>query len=163
MPLESKIDGIIARRQAESLHILLVEDNLVDARFITGLLKGASGFQWRHVVRLSEAQALLRTIRFDIILLDLNLEDSLGYETFSHILTAASSTAILVLSASDDEELAIRTVREGAQDYLVKGSFDRRLLLRAIQYAYERKQSEKRCGRARPRCVPSLRTRSTAS
>src|SRR5205807_5347443 len=78
----------------------------------------------------------------DIILLDLNLEDSLGYDTFSHILTAASSTAILVLSASDDEDLAIRTVREGAQDYLVKGSFDRRLLLRAIQYAYERKQSE---------------------
>jgi len=142
LPLESKIDGIIARRPAESLHILLVEDNLVDARFITGLLKGASGFQWRHVVRLSEALELLRTIRFDIILLDLNLEDSLGYDTFSHILTAASSTAILVLSASDDEDLAIRTVREGAQDYLVKGSFDRRLLLRAIQYAYERKQSE---------------------
>jgi len=142
LPLESKIDGIIARRQAESLHILLVEDNLVDARFITGLLKGASGFHWRHVVQLSEALALLSTVRFDIILLDLNLEDSLGYDTFSRILTAASSTAILVLSASDDEELAIRTVREGAQDYLVKGSFDRRLLLRSIQYAFQRKQSE---------------------
>ena len=45
MPLESKINGLIGRRQAESLHILLVEDNLVDARFITGLLKGAGGFE----------------------------------------------------------------------------------------------------------------------
>jgi len=130
-------------RRPESLNILLVEDNLVDARFITGLLKSAAGeFQWRHVVQLSEALVLLKSIRFDIILLDLNLEDSLGHETFSRIVSAAPSTAILVLSASDDEELAIRTVREGAQDYLVKGSFDRRLLLRSIHYAYERKQSE---------------------
>lgn len=124
-------------------NILLVEDSLLDARFIIGLLKGASDeFRWRHVGQLSEALPLLQSIRFDIILLDLNLEDSLGYETFSKIQTAAPSTAILVLSASDDEDLAIRTVREGAQDYLVKGSFDRRLLLRAIHYAYERKQAE---------------------
>ena len=130
-------------RGPEILNILLVEDSVMDARFITGLLKGAAGgFKWRHVVQLAEALLLLKSIRFDIILLDLNLEDSFGHETFARILSAAPSTAILVLSASDDEELAIRTVREGAQDYLVKGSFDRRLLLRSIHYAYERKQSE---------------------
>ena len=145
LALNSNINDVssLMGRRPESLNILLVEDNLVDARFITGLLKGASGeFKWRHVVQLAEALLLLKSIRFDIILLDLNLEDSLGHETFSRILGAAPSTAILVLSASDDEELAILTVREGAQDYLVKGSFDRRLLLRSIHYAYERKQSE---------------------
>src|SRR5258708_8771256 len=100
--------------------------------------------------------ALLSTVRFDIILLDLNLEDSLGYDTFSRILIAASSTAILVLSASDDEELAIRTVREGAQDYLVKGSFDRRLLLRSIQYAFQRKQSEEALRHTEPTVRPTF-------
>jgi PAS domain S-box-containing protein len=106
-------------------------------------LKGpADTLKCRHVNRLTEALQLLRAIQFDVILLDLNLEDSAGYETFSRILPQAAKAAILVLSGSDDEDLAIRTVREGAQDYLVKGSFDGRLLLRAIRYAFERKQSE---------------------
>src|SRR5262249_54809396 len=64
------------------------------------------------------------------------------YETFHRVRQAAPKAAILVLSCSDDEDLAIRTVREGAQDYLVKGSFDGRLLLRAVRYAIERKRSE---------------------
>src|SRR5438270_6747506 len=135
----SVIDG----QQTKLLNVLLVEDNLIDARLISGLLKGpAESLKCRHVNRLSEALQLLRAIQFDVILLDLNLEDSAGYETFSRILPPAAKAAILVLSGSDDEDLAIRTVREGAQDYLVKGSFDGRLLLRAIRYAFERKQSE---------------------
>src|SRR5437016_2096293 len=135
----SVIDG----PQTKLLNVLLVEDNLIDARLISGLLKGpAESLKCRHVNRLSEALQLLRAIQFDVILLDLNLEDSAGYETFSRILPPAAKAAILVLSGSDDEDLAIRTVREGAQDYLVKGSFDGRLLLRAIRYAFERKQSE---------------------
>ena len=54
---------------------------------------------------------------------------------------AGSKAAIVVLSGSDDEDLAIRTVREGAQDYLVKGSFDGKLLVRAMRYAVERKRT----------------------
>src|SRR5437763_3224992 len=135
----SVIDG----QQTKLLNVLLVEDNLIDARLISGLLKGpAESLKCRHVNRLSEALQLLRAIQFDVILLDLNLEYSAGYETFSRILPPAAKAAILVLSGSDDEDLAIRTVREGAQDYLVKGSFDGRLLLRSIRYAFERKQSE---------------------
>jgi two-component system, cell cycle sensor histidine kinase and response regulator CckA len=134
---------VIDGQQEKLLNVLLVEDNLIDARLISGLLKGpAEALKCRHVNRLAEALQLLRAIQFDVVLLDLNLEDSAGYETFSRILPQAAKAAILVLSGSDDEDLAIRTVREGAQDYLVKGSFDGRLLLRAIRYAFERKQSE---------------------
>lgn len=130
-------------RQTAFLRVLLVEDNLVDARLVTGLLRAPSAaLQCRHVTQLFEALNHLEQESPDVILLDLNLEDSAGYETFYRVQQAASKAAILVLSGSDDEELAIRTVREGAQDYLVKGSFDGRLLLRSIRYAIERKRSE---------------------
>ena len=130
-------------QQTRLLNVLLVEDNAVDARMISALLRTPSTtLHCRQVASLSDALALLRSEQFDVVLLDLNLEDSAGYDTFSSIRQAGSRAAILVLSGSDDEELAIRTVREGAQDYLVKGSFDGRLLLRSVRYAFERKRSE---------------------
>lgn len=134
---------VMGARQTELLRVLLVEDNAVDARFITALLRSpATPLQCTHVTRLGAALEHLRRDPTDVILLDLNLEDSAGYETFGRMQQAASGAAILVLSGSDDEELAIKTVREGAQDYLVKGTFDGRLLLRSIRYAIERKRSE---------------------
>ena len=134
---------VMDSRQTELLQVLLVEDNILDAKFITGLLRlPTAALQFQHVTRLGEALSHLERDHPDVILLDLNLEDSAGYETFSRIQQAASGAAILVLSGSDDEDLAIRTVREGAQDYLVKGTFDGRLLLRSIRYAIERKRSE---------------------
>jgi PAS domain S-box-containing protein len=129
--------------QTELLRVLLVEDNVMDAKFITGLLRlPSAALQCQHVTCLAEALGHLERNSPDVILLDLNLEDSAGYETFYRIRQAAFRAAILVLSGSDDEDLAIRTVREGAQDYLVKGTFDGRILLRSIRYAIERKRSE---------------------
>jgi DNA-binding response OmpR family regulator len=124
---------VIDARQTELLRVLLVEDSAVDARFITALLRSpATTLECKHVTRLGAALEHLKTEEPDVVLLDLNLEDSAGYETF-YRMRRASTAAILVLSASDDEELAIKTVREGAQDYLVKGTFDGRLLLRSIR------------------------------
>ena len=134
---------VMDSRRTELLQVLLVEDNVLDARLVTALLRSPSAaLQCRHVTSLTEALDHLATEHTDVVLLDLNLEDSAGYETFYRVRQAAVKAAILVLSGSDDEELAIRTVREGAQDYLVKGSFDGRLLLRSIRYAIERKKSE---------------------
>jgi two-component system, cell cycle sensor histidine kinase and response regulator CckA len=131
-------------RQTALMNVLLVEDNPVDARMIRALLRTpAASLRCGHVTCLADALGRLDIEEPpDVVLLDLNLDDSCGYETFDRLRQAAPRTAILVLSGSDDEELAIRTVREGAQDYLVKGSFDGRLLLRAIRYAVERKRSE---------------------
>jgi two-component system, cell cycle sensor histidine kinase and response regulator CckA len=128
---------------SESLRLLLVEDSVVDARLVVGLLRSEWQFLiCEHVATLAEALHLLNTVPFHVVLLDLNLGDSAGYTTFSAVHHAAPHTAILVLSSSNDEELATRTVREGAQDYLVKGTFDSRLLVRSIRYAFERKRSE---------------------
>jgi len=133
------VDG----RQTALMNVLLVEDNPVDARMIRALLRAPSAaLRCGHVTRLSDALERLGLEEPDVVLLDLNLDDSCGYETFDRVRQAAPRAAILVLSGSDDEELAIRTVREGAQDYLVKGSFDGRLLVRAIRYAVERRRSE---------------------
>ncbi|HET9838318.1 MAG TPA: response regulator [Candidatus Angelobacter sp.] len=136
--------SVMESRQPALISVLLVEDNPVDATMVRGLLRGLCGnLHCSHVSRLAEALEHLRTAeRPDVVLLDLNLDDSCGYETFRTVREAAPRAAILVLSGSDDEALAIRTVREGAQDYLVKGSFDGKLLLRAIRYALERKRSE---------------------
>ena len=142
---EPRMPTMLMNRQHTTLvNVLLVEDNPIDATLIRGLLRAPSAsLRCGHVTRLSEAlERLGLKDPPDVILLDLNLDDSCGYETFDRVRQAASRAAILVLSGSDDEELAIRTVREGAQDYLVKGSFDGRLLLRAIRYAIERKRSE---------------------
>jgi two-component system, cell cycle sensor histidine kinase and response regulator CckA len=134
---------VMDSRQTELLRVLLVEDNALDAKFITALLRSPTAtLQCQHVTRLGEALSHLEINHPDVVLLDLNLEDSAGYETFYRVRQAASGAAILVLSGSDDEELAIKTVREGAQDYLVKGTFDGGLLLRSIRYAIERKRSE---------------------
>jgi len=132
---------VVHATEAESLRVLLVEDNAVDAKLITALLRSPN-VACTHVSRLDAALVRLGNNHPDVVLLDLNLEDSAGYETFHRVRQATAKAAILVLSGSNDEELAIKTVREGAQDYIVKGSFDGRLLLRSIRYAIERKKSE---------------------
>src|SRR5690242_2585830 len=135
--------GRMSGHEPGSLSILLVEDNPVDAAFVMGLLRNDPQCgPCRHVTDLTAALVELSTAEVDVVLLDLNLEDSSGYETFDSVRRATNRAAILVLSGSDDEELASRTVREGGQDYLVKGSFDRKLLVRAIRYAMDRKASE---------------------
>src|SRR5262249_53762302 len=99
---------VMDRRQAAVMKVLLVEDNPVDARLIAAHLRGpASGFRWRHVTRLADALEFLEADHPDVVLLDLNLDDSGGYETFHRVRQAAPKAAILVLSCSDDEDLAI--------------------------------------------------------
>ena len=122
------------------LHILIVEDNDGDAR-LTELLLAEEGVETLRFVRsrtLSDALARLAAERYDIILLDLQLADSCGMETFLAISTQDIDTPVIVLSGTNDEQLAVDAVRQGAQDYLVKGTFDGSLALRAIRYAIER-------------------------
>lgn len=92
--------------------------------------------------RLQEALQKLSEEKFDVILSDLSLPDSHGLDTFARLHAKAPEVAILVLSGADDDALAVNAVREGAQDYLVKGRFDSHLLSRAISYAIERQRAE---------------------
>src|SRR5712692_670856 len=129
----------------ETFKILLVEDNPGDARLVREYLRDGGVFQadLANAERLSEAQRMLETDRFDVVLLDLSLPDSRGLDTIVGAVTHARGVPIVVLTGLNDEELAVRVVREGAQDYLLKGRMDGSSVSRAIRYAIERARREK--------------------
>jgi two-component system cell cycle response regulator len=128
------------------IRILLVEDNLEYARAVQIILGEVSAeeFDLAHVTRVADVTQQLEHGVFDVILLDLNLPDSAGYETFANIHTHNPEIPIVVMSSDDDTALAVRTVREGAQDYLVKGEENLKALTRAIHYAIERQKAQSR-------------------
>lgn len=135
-----------------AIHILLVEDNSGDARLMQEYLSEPSevAFNLEHVLALKDGLDRLSRPGIDLVLLDLSLPDCTGIETFFRVFEHAPEVPIIVLSGQDDESLAIRTVHEGAQDYLVKGQgVDARLLARSIRYAIERKRTEEALAKER--------------
>jgi signal transduction histidine kinase/DNA-binding NarL/FixJ family response regulator len=129
--------------------ILLVEDNPGDARLVQEAFKDVANYRFniQHVERLSQALARLRDERFDVVLLDLSLPDGEGLDNLTAVRDAAPSVPILVLTGLDDEEIAVKALRVGAQDYLVKGQGDGSSVARSIRYARERKGAEEQIQR----------------
>jgi len=127
-----------------SYKLLLVEDEPQDVECIKGLLLGSENilFEIEVVDTLSLALERLSTNSYDVILLDLSLPDSRGFETLRSINYRASGMPVVVLSVIDDETLARKIFREGAQGYLVKGHIDSVALLRTLEYALEHKRLE---------------------
>ena len=124
----------------EGIRVLLIEDNPADARLLGELLRetGAGRVKMEHVEELGAAVEFLYREQFDVILLDLSLPDGQGLETIARVHSHAPKVPIVVLTGLDDEAIAVRALRSGAQDYLVKGRVDGDLLLRSIRYASER-------------------------
>ncbi|MBD2509201.1 hybrid sensor histidine kinase/response regulator [Nostoc muscorum FACHB-395] len=125
-----------------SVKILLIEDNLAYARLLQEFLAQAQSqdFTLVHVKRLGEAFQELSQCNYDVILLDLTLPDSQGLSSLPSLISQAPSIPIVVLTNTNDEELAIEAVRQGAQDYLVKRQVNVDVLVRSLRYAIERKQ-----------------------
>jgi signal transduction histidine kinase len=121
----------------------LVEDNRGDARLIREMLKETGArFELAHVERLDEGLKRLGEETFDVVLLDLNLADSQGLDTFVRAHAQAPGVPIVVLTGLADEAIGVKAVQGGAQDYLVKGQVDGDPLVRALRYAIERKRAE---------------------
>lgn len=126
-------------------HILFVEDD----PDLAGALETAfqdvdsAEFNVERARTLADAITLLGSIKVDVILLDLNLPDSRGLETFAKVQRIAPELPVIILSGLTDEALAVESVRAGAQDYVVKGSMSVPVLVRAVRYALERKQLQR--------------------
>ena len=125
--------------------VLLIEDDPMDALLIRELLSAekAHSFELSQVAgTLALGLQAVDAGGMDLVLLDLSLPDSFGLETFRRARLGAPHSPIIILSGHDDEKLSLETLHEGAQDYLVKGQFDQRLLVRAMRYACERHRIE---------------------
>ncbi|HEY1148006.1 MAG TPA: response regulator [Pseudoduganella sp.] len=130
--------------QRNPVRILLIEDNRGDARLLEQLLRDAAGLRWElcWIDDLERGIATLQQGGFDLVMLDLHLPGSSGIETVLRLRGCGTALpALIVMSGLNDEDVAIQAVQAGAEDYLVKGQVDSRMLARAIRYALERSQS----------------------
>jgi len=123
------------------MRVLLVEDNEDDALLIRETLSETT-IEIERAERLSTALEQLATGRFDAVLLDLSLPDAYGVETLERMRRDGPSVPIVVLSGLNNEEIAVKAVEGGAQDYLIKGQTDGALLTRALRYAIQRHRAE---------------------
>ncbi len=126
------------------LSILIVEDNPGDLFLLEELLRGStlSIKQLIKVTSAGEACKVLQKEEINLVLLDLSLPDSNGLQSYEIVDEYAGSIPIVVLTGLIDMEIALETMASGAQDYLIKGEFDEKLLEKSIQYSIERKKSQ---------------------
>ncbi len=122
--------------------VLLVEDNPGDARLLNEALLEVqpAPFALVHVDRFIAAIESLKRETFSAVLLDLSLPDAKGLDTVVRMQREADAVPIVVLTGLDDDSTALEAVRAGAQDYLIKGEIDGKLLVRSLSYAIERKR-----------------------
>lgn len=122
-------------------HILVVEDNYQDFILFKEILSHIRGFfiQIDHADSLKSACERLGQTNFDIVFLDLFLPDSYGQETFTAV-QSVTTAPVVILSGMSDRKIALDIVKQGAQDYILKGEFDANLLEKAIIYSIERKK-----------------------
>jgi len=127
--------------EAETASVLLIAEKPGDADLVRlRLLESKCKFRVNCVTRLSDALACLDVETPSLVLLDPNLPDSRGAETIRRITQKAPDVPVIILSGQDDDEQAIKAVRQGVQDYLFKSDVTCKHMERSIRYAVERKE-----------------------
>ncbi len=126
-----------------SLRILLVEDNPGDARLLLEGIKeeGGGAFDVTWTETMVAAGGSVRHRQFDAMLLDLNLPDSRGLDTFLSVKALHPNLPVVLLTGTDETGVGLRAVQEGAQDYLVKGQANAASVVRSLRFAVERNRS----------------------
>ncbi len=128
----------------KALQVLLVEDNAGDARLLREMFSKETpgSFELSHLTHMQDAEARLASGGVDIVLLDMGLPDGHGLETLRRARAAAPDVVMIVMTGLEDEALAAEAMKEGAQDYLIKGQIENRALPRALRHAIERQRMQ---------------------
>jgi PAS domain S-box-containing protein len=131
---------------ATPLRLLLVDPDQSFAAQLRELCAGCAkpGFELLWAADVVQAGDLLRARAFDALLLAAEIGPRLSQTPLAHLPKSASNLPKILLTSADDDDTSLFAVRAGAEDYLVKGAFDSRELLRILRYAIERKQVESR-------------------
>ena len=135
---------ILADKQnmASRKPILLIEDDQDYVGLVREVLASSEVFELRAVSSLARGLAFIDQYAPELIMLDLNLPDSSGYETFLRVRERGAGIPIVVLTALDEDEVAIRAVEDGAQDYLVKSLIQPNLIARHLSMALMREHRQ---------------------
>jgi DNA-binding NtrC family response regulator len=122
--------------------ILLIEDNPGDRRLIKEMLREIASFSYKLITAetLKEGCQLIRQNEIILILLDLNLPDSTGKETFERVVEYSDQIPVVLVSGNVNLELPLSLIKEGAQDYITKQDLNSSLLAKTIEFAIERKK-----------------------
>ncbi len=126
------------------LRILVIENNEIDCKILKGMLSESSvgTFQLDFTDSLHKAFEYLQKHNFDVVLLDLNLPDCKGLETLKRVNDEFPDIAIVINTGAYEDDLGLKAVSHGAQDYLIKGKYTSYALSKALYYAVERKRVE---------------------
>ncbi|QSW97900.1 bacterio-opsin activator domain-containing protein [Haloterrigena alkaliphila] len=152
-----------ASADADTLEVLLIEDNPGDARLIQEMLRDTEELAQRvssdesagrtpeitRENRLEDGLTSLEATAADVVLLDLNLPDSEGLETLDTVHAESEETPIVVLTGVRDQQVGVQAIQRGAQDFLVKDEVTSELLVRTIHHAIERARQERERRRQR--------------
>lgn len=137
-----------AMQSPNTIEVIVVEDDELDSEFLEATFRAAAErdpshrvFRLNRAATLADALKLVSRLRFDCALLDLNLPDSRGLQTFRKFHAVAPELAVIVLTGDDDRTQAVAAVEGGAQDYLFKGEISGPLITRAILFAIERRRA----------------------
>jgi diguanylate cyclase (GGDEF)-like protein len=147
VPTASSVRMVGEPQSSNATRLLLVEDNPVDAVLHTAMLRSTALSELFEIVlvgRLSDCVAALSEDMPACILLDMGLPDAEGVEGIARIRIVAPEVPVVVLTGNDDDAVGLDALQCGAQDYLVKGHVDGRVLARSIRYAIERMRGDQR-------------------
>ena len=147
----------------ERIRVVLIEDNPGDARLVMEALADSrvTQFDVKRFDRLADGLKALSENATGVVLVDLSLPDCPPSETVARVTAAAVDLPVIVLTGLDDPGFSRELVKHGAQDYLVKGQFDGRLLERSISYALERKRIAGELSRARDEALEASALKSS--
>ncbi len=130
--------------QYTHINILLVDDNPADLLYLREIIEDDTNLRLTifEASNIEEAKKVINEEEIDLVFLDLFLPDSSGVDTFKIINKLQTNLSIIILSGLQNEQVALETVRSGAQDFILKGEYDGKLLEKAILYSIERKKNE---------------------